>query len=184
MIKNAKILIILLIYFSLIRILFNTISADESYISSKKALSNADVKQALIQANKSILKNPSEPRYYYNRAKVYIATGNKSDKQKALSDLKKAEELNPKNLVTLRNNIPVYYLLSSEIEVNDETYKVFKKLVENYYIKMGEYSKTDVGLFALLYKYENKMGLNTLAKQSENRINELRPDLFEWYIKD
>lgn len=184
MIKNAKIITITIIYFLLIGLFWKTISADESYMDSREALENGDIETALLQANKSIEKNPNEPRYYYNRAKIYITTQNKSDKQKALTDLKNSEELNPKNLVTLRNNIPVYYLLSSSINENEDTYKVFNNLVKNYYSKMNNYSDSDVGLFAILYKYENLMGFTDLATQSKDKIEELRPDLFDWYIKN
>lgn len=185
MLKTIKILLITAIYLGLLGIFWNTVSADESYVESRKLLENGNGILALRQADKSIEKNTSEPRYYYNRAKILLATNKGDRKEAALKDLNQAYMLNPRNLVTLRNMVPIYYLLSLEnLELPEKLDPEYIKEAREYYSLVSKAAGNDVGVYTLLYKYETKLGLYEMAQQSKEKIIELRPDLLDWYITD
>jgi hypothetical protein len=100
-------------------------------------------------------------------------------------DLKKAEDLNPDNLVTLRNSIPLYYFLAVEDvflrsgpdnldqEYSSETIAFYEKIKERYW--------SDVGVILSVAKYEKRLGLTDEYRKSVNRVRELRPDLLDWH---
>lgn len=180
--KILKAVVLTVVYISLLKIFWNAVSADESYIDSQRALKESNFERALLYANKSIEKNSNEPRYYYGRAKVYIGNANKDE---ALADLQKAQELNPKNLVTLRNVVPIYYFLSifdlsktSSVNNLDEKYYTVTKA---FYSDLKNYSPTDVGINVLLAKYEKRLGMEQEYKKSLEIIKSLRPDLLDWH---
>ena len=108
-------------------------------------------------------------------------------KKLALNDLQTAQNLNPNNLVTLRNVVPLYYFLAIEdLEKPADGKNIDPEFIEatkDYFTMMHSYSPTDVGIYALLAKYEKRLGLNELYEQSVGRIKILRPDLLEWYLK-
>ena len=71
--------------------------------------------------NKAIKSNENEPAYRRQKAKVLLAqkvlTTGLNEKRladSALESLRKAEALNPRNLTTLRNSIPLYYFLQTD----------------------------------------------------------------------
>jgi tetratricopeptide (TPR) repeat protein len=172
---------------------WQTISADESYVGSQRAVKRGEFKKALNLANKSVRKNPREPRYYYSRAKVLLASTvnlneeeKQNTKQNALRDFRHAQELNPKNLVTLRNIVPLYYYLAinnlEEVSLDDNTDHTFFEITKEYYQNIKHYSPTDVGIYALLAKYEKRLGLTDELNESVDNIQRLRPDLLQWYF--
>ena len=192
--KNIYLLIIVVAYILLMKSFWQTVSADEAYVDSQKVLKTADYERAIKYANTSITKNPNEPRYYYGRAKAYLATTvalNSEDttkvKEKALRDLQTAQELNPSNLVTLRNMVPLYYFLASkDLKASPSASNVDQlhlSTTQNYYRDFKNYSPNDVGLYALAAKYEKRLGLMQDYQESIRNVKRLRPDLLEWYVE-
>lgn len=180
--KILKILVITIIYISLLKIFWLTFNADKSYIGSQRSLKESNFTRALFLANQSIKNNKNEPRYYYGRAKVYLAIKNKGG---AVLDLEKAEKINRKNLVTLRNIVPIYYFLSindlikpgSEANLDEKYFQTTK----NFYSSLKNYSPTDVGINVLLAKYERSLQMTVELNESLEIIKNLRPDLLDWH---
>lgn len=164
-------------------------------VCNEKAVNLADrgaYYAALNKAECAVNKNDHEPNYYRNRAKILIllaATSEDSDisdyKKAALFDLIAAYNLNPKNLVTLRNSVPLYYYLAIRdyslppgINNQDSEYigitKEFFTTIKNRY-------SGDAGVVVLLAKYEKKLGLTKEYEESVEIIKKLRPDLLDWH---
>jgi hypothetical protein len=173
---------------------WQTLSADESYVASQRSLKKSSFQKALSLANKSIKKNPREPRYYYGRAKVLlVSTVELSEEEKhiakelAIEDLATALVINPTNLVTLRNTVPLYYYLAindlNKITTENNTDEIYLETTKNYYQSLKHYSQTDVGIYTLLAKYENELGLIEDFEISKQNIQRLRPDLLQWYLQ-
>lgn len=175
-----------LVYFSWMHI-----SADESYMAGQEKMDNGNFEVALDQANKSIMKNPYEPRYYYGRAKILLAStvGDKDEKNEikklAYADMQKAIRLNPKNLVTLRNLVPIYYFLVVEdlegVGSANNIDSDYALVVRNYFNRVKRYSPNDVGLPTLTAKYEKRLGFTEDYNESVEMVKALRPDLLEWH---
>jgi len=169
--KITKTILITVLYGYLLIHSWNTLSADESYMAGQKELSKGNIEKAIEYANKSIRKNPEEPRYRYGRAKILLAstvdsTDKDNEKVNAHKDLIKAQTLNPKNLVTLRNIVPLYYFLS----IHDLTQTNSNENIDETYIKHTEsYLKT------LKQEYPNDLGVHILAAKYEKKLN-----LIEW----
>lgn len=192
--KRIILIIATIFYLHLMSVYWQTVSADESYVASQRALKRSDFQLALNQANKSIKKNPREPRYYYGRAKVLLAStvGQTPEdrqylKQLAVEDLVIAQRINPTNLVTLRNMVPLYYYLATEdLEKSTTESNIDGNYLETtkiYYQSIKNYSPTDVGIYALLAKYEKKLNLTRELEISIQDIQRLRPDLLQWYVQ-
>lgn len=191
--KKSAVLVITVLYIGLIMTSLKHLSADESYMAGRNFMSGGDFGKALDQSNKSIKKNPREPRYYYGRARIYLsgtlATTTDEEKhllkQRALEDLIKAEELNPKNLVTLRNMVPVYYFLAIDdlgnVEASENIDSNYAQTTKDFFNKVKNYSSTDVGLPVLTAKYERRLGFYEMLENSKTKVRELRPDLLEWH---
>jgi tetratricopeptide (TPR) repeat protein len=201
-IKKVLPLLLTVLYGWFVFTLWNHFSADESYVESKKLLQNGRYVKAIEQANKSIKKNPNEPRYYYGKAKILLASnagadqqqlheivqniGGKDPKNYAYTKLMlKAEGLNPKNLVTLRNLVPIYYFLATN-DLNqpgspDNLDPEYEKITKEFFTKVKNYSPNDVGLPVLTAKYEKRLGFDEMYNESIEKIRQLRPDLPEWH---
>jgi hypothetical protein len=103
-------------------------------------------------ADKAIKNHEFEPNYYRGRAKVHIvgainSNGNPGDieKEKVLADLRKAVSLNPDNLVTLRNLIPLYYFLA-EID------RKYLTITSDYFGQVKHRFSHDAGVVSSLAK--------------------------------
>lgn len=191
--KKVYITFITIIYLLLMSIYWQTLSADESYKDGQRIMKQGNFEVALEQANKSISKNPREPRYYYGRAKILLAATSEQEqkiiseyKVDAAKDLIRAKALNPNNLVTHRNIIPLYYFLGiadlQQPSAVDNTDEDFIEIVKGYYQSIKHFSTNDVGIYTLLAKYESKLGLEKELNESLDNIRRLRPDLLEWYL--
>jgi len=187
-----KILIVLII--SLECIFLHVVSkyykADVLYIKSKGYLNDLKVGEALSLINKSIELNPHEPNYLKERSKIKIVSliYNKYDyeerKTGALFDMQKSIELNPNNLVTARNLIPLYYFLSyKELYSNssDNLDGKYMNIAREYYRYIKERYRNDAGVVLSVARYEKKLGLNNDFNESMEMIKKLRPDLLEWH---
>lgn len=142
--------------------------------------------------DKAIQLNPLEPNYYRLRARIYVnllssQDSNVKDQIKKFihNDLKKAYELNPKNLVTIRNVIPIYYFLGAQdislAGSKDNVDPNYVHVVSAFYAQTKMYVPNDVGVYALIYTYEKRLGLDSEYEESLKRVMDLRPDLIEWY---
>lgn len=197
--KNTKKLSFLLIctfsFAFFINKIFGLYVSDINYKKSQIIIKSGDFEKALDLSDLAIEKNPMEPRYYYGRAKILLSSTVGRDekiiadlKNQALKDLERSYQLNPKNLVTIRNIVPLYYFLTVKdlekpqgLENIDQN---FLGTTKSYYEKVKDISPNDVGVYALLAKYEGKLGLDKMYQESILKINILRPDLLEWYINE
>jgi tetratricopeptide (TPR) repeat protein len=166
--------------------------ADICFEESQDLLNEGHLESSLKKANCAVTRNPREPNYYRGRAKVYILLAANAQKEKvsdyknlALSNLKKSLSLNPNNLVTIRNSVPLYYYLSigdfsfpAGVDNWDEE---FIGVTREFFAHAKNSYKTDVGVVSLVAKYEKKLGLYTQYNQSVDMVENLRPDLIDWY---
>ena len=180
------------LYFRLTRAIFSFYLADIKADQSKKLLLNVDYMTSLGLAKEVIGLNPNEPYYYRLRAQSYLMNSlfleedsKNSLKKLALADLKYSEKLNPKNLATLRNNLPFYYYLAldnftqlTEDPVFDEPYR---NEAEKYLKYLKAVYPTDVGVLVSVSHYEKLLDLDLAYEETISMIKELRPDLLEWH---
>jgi hypothetical protein len=193
--KIAFIMIVILIgygFFVITKMYF----ADIYMTQSESYLAEAQFDKALIYAEKSVGLNPLEPNYYRNRARTYLgkmalaSTDNDIVTYKlfALADMQQAYKLNPRNLVTMRNLVPLYFFLATKdvtkpAGINNVDTR-FLGFAKEFYTEVSKVAPNDVGVYALLYKYEKRLGLQEELNYSTDKIMQLRPDLFNWYITD
>lgn len=185
--KNMKrILLILLIWgglFSFWTVLSSIYSADKLAEKSENYLAKMDTEMAEKLINKAINKNGQEPNYYRIKAKILtVGMGSKED---ILINLQKALSLNPNNLVTARNCVPLFYFLAinnvslpASVDNVDEKYIV---VARDYFKSVKEKYAHDVGVISLIARYEKKLGLTEDYENSVEIVKGLRPDLLDWY---
>ena len=191
MVKKVTLMVIIWGIFGLWSFYWVKIYISDVYFKKSQVyLTVEKIDKALECADKAVKFNPFEPNYYRGRAKVLtVSLVGKKDagivKERILKDLKKAEELNPKNLVTLRNSVPIYYFLAVEdvsltsgILNLDENYLGITK--EFFKILKDKYSR-DIGVVTLLAKYERKLGLDKEYLESREIVKDLRPELLDWH---
>lgn len=190
--KIAKLLVavIWVFYFFFVYFLGRYYFADVNFKKSQDLIGAGFEDEALYYANKSISLNPLEPNYYRGRAKILTvflvsSEGSERVKEEILEDLIKAQSLNPENLVTIRNSIPIYYFLAVEdvflspgAENVDEKYST---LVKEFYQNVKKDYWSDVGVILSIAKYEKRLGFDKGYEASLKRIEELRPDILEWH---
>lgn len=195
LIKTLKILLIILVtsigmYF--LSICYRNFSADVNYQKSLEALDMEDYKNAYDYAENAIKLNPMEPNYFRMRARVLISLlPNKSAsdqyaiKKQILQDLTTAFGLNPHNLVTIRNIIPMYYFLATKnilVGASPENVdKDYFPYTSAFYYLVEDISPNDVGMYALLAKYERRLNMKSSYEYTISKVKELRPDLLNWF---
>ncbi len=181
--KIALTALVVLTYIWMLVLVGKHFGADITYELSRQYLEAGAVAQAQKYAEYSIRLNPKEPSYYRQRARVYLAQG--SDKILALADLKTAHAINPKNLATLRNAVPVYYFLAiSDLEKPATTQNIdgtYAKIAQAYFDTTKSYVLNDVGVQVLVAKYERELGHDVALEKTLTRIEFLRPDLLQWH---
>ena len=191
MVKKISLMVIIWGMFGLWSFYWVKIYISDIYFKKSQVYLTAEkIDKALECADKAVKFNSFEPNYYRGRAKVLtVSLVGKKDasivKERILKDLKKAEELNPKNLVTLRNSVPIYYFLAVE---DVSLTSGILNLDENYLGITKEFFKTlkdkyphDIGVVTLLAKYERKLGLDEEYLESREIVKDLRPELLEWH---
>ena len=171
---------------------FTLYNADVLFERADDLLSEGEIALSLERMNRAVEKNPNEPIYYRGRAKAYLSATVNQDmeteavlKKLALADLEKAYSLNPKNLATLRNSVPLYYFLTvDDLSRSGNPQNVdteFLPYTIDYYRRVESIAGNDVGIYVLLAKYRNKLGLEQDTLNALERIRELRPDLLDWH---
>ncbi len=182
--RILSVLLIIIGYVNLLALFTRQYSADMQDKLSKSTLTSS-VDASLQYASQAILNNPSEPSYYIQRAKVYLVLGPEY-KKFALNDLETARQLNPTNLATLRNSIPVYYFLSIQDlhlpvgSANVDTIYEPKTLQE--FSRLETYVPNDAGSLLVLAKYYKRMEVMDSYDRVVSRISTLRPDLLDWAL--
>lgn len=191
-IRFLLIVLVLGLYFKFTRTIFDFYLSDIKAGQSKKLLLAADYVNSLQLAKEAVSLNPNEPYYYRLRAQSYLMNSlfleedSKDNLKKlALADLKYSEKLNPKNLATLRNNLPFYYYLaldnftqSTENSVFDEFYRSESERYLNY-LKITY--PTDAGVLVSISHYEKLLNLVPAYEETLSIVRELRPDLLDWH---
>ncbi len=192
------------VYFYATILFGRQILADMFSKASDRYFEAGESQKALAYNNKSIRLNPSEPYYYRQRAKTYMLTlvdqpKDQADKIKAsaFDDMITATNLNPKNLVTLRGNISLYYFLALEdlvdatnnsnqadqgISATISTDPHYLNLASDYYTRLSENYPSDVGVQTQVAKYQKLLGLESEYKETLQKVVDLRPDLIDWYL--
>ncbi|HBY10256.1 hypothetical protein A2473_01525 [candidate division WWE3 bacterium RIFOXYC2_FULL_42_13] len=168
-------------------------SADKLSVRSADFLRKEEYEKALNTANGSLELNPLEPSYYRTRALVYLTVGilekdgvkKNIYKKSAYADLQRALVLNPDNLVTERNLVPVYYFLANEDPAakpggNNHDSEFIGEAKNYFQMLKAKYSR-DAGVISLVAEYERKLGLTEEYEKSKEMVRILRPDLLEWY---
>ena len=180
-----KVLLIILIWSFAIFFLnkiTNIYEADKLLEKSERSLSKLDTRTALRLINKAIEKNSYEPNYFRIKAKILLV-GNMS-KEDTLNNLKKSLELNPNNLVTIRNSVPLYYFLASKDlslpSGYDNLDEQYVPAVRDFFGFVKDKYPNDAGVISLLAKYEKKIGFTDDYLSSVEMVRKLRPDLLEW----
>jgi hypothetical protein len=181
---------------------FHTVStifiADVYAKLSRASTDAAEISSAMNYANKAIDLNANEPSYFRQRARVYVSMEGqnskvmeKAIKQAAQFDLETAYRLNPNNLVTVRNLVPLYYYLALKDPLSPVLEAAqgnidpeFLSAAKNYFDKVENISPNDVGVYALLEKYEKRLGLTEEYNLGILKIKKLRPDLLDWYLTE
>lgn len=190
MLRTILIILISGTYLFLMGRFINIYLADVYYKSSRQALEQGEIRKAGDHIIKAVRMNSNEPAYYRQRAKVLLATlvwsEDRSEvKQGVLENLERAAELNPKNLATLRNNVPLYYFLAvNDIENGSSGKKIDPKYLpaaKDHYSKLKNLYNNDLGILADVAKYEKKLDLEEEFIQSKRRAFKLRPDIVDWH---
>lgn len=183
---------ILIFYILIIKTFVKLYTADINYSKAQALLGDREAPRAFEEASLAITKNPSEPLYYEGRAKVLILMSLHQEpeiveklKSLALEDMKYAYILNSKNLVTIRNLVPIYYFLAEKDITAAPSLSnvdpIWKYQAANFFEANKNISPNDVGVYALLAKYEKRLSLTEGYNFSVNKVRDLRPDILDWY---
>lgn len=167
-------------------------SADVYAERGRQLFDDGNYPESLQFSQKAVNLNPLEPRYYIARAKTLVGlTPGASDsdirtyKLLALEDLRTAESLNPDNIITVKGAISIYYFLATKDLTRsagpENIDSEFVDITKSFYKHIWNKSPNDIGIFVLLHTYSKRLGFKDLADESRQKIQELRPDLLEWY---
>ncbi len=163
--------------------------ADRYSVLASYNMEKGEYSEAMKYADLSIKLNPNEPSYYRVRALAYLAFNvlekNPAYKEKAQKDVLSAISLNPDNLVTKRNFVPIMYFLAGKDYDDgsccvDRDSKYFKDTEEYFQNLKNDYPQ-DAGIISLVAEYEKKLKMEEEYTESVEIIRKLRPDLLEWY---
>lgn len=163
--------------------------ADVYFRKSQDLIKIGSNEKALQYADKAVLLNPLEPNYFRGRAKinaVRLVYFNDTSliKEFILSDLNKAYKLNPNNLVTIRNSIPIYYFLAIRSVVlesgSDNLDETYGEITSGFFEATKKRFWNDAGVIVSIAKYEKKLNFQSGYEESMERIKQIRPDLLEW----
>lgn len=166
--------------------------ADVYYKQSVEDLKRLKYEAALLNAETAISLNPYEANYYRNLAKMLVFNASFYDeltgkvfKEEAVKNLKIAYALNPKNLATVRNSVPIYSWLAvknlNEFPTKENIDAKYLEVARDYFNFAKESYPHDAGLLVDIAKYEKQLGLTDELKVTKQMILDIRPDLLEWH---
>mgnify|MGYP001432547169 CR=1 FL=1 len=190
-----KKLIILIIGIALYTFLLNVFCslylADVYNSQSKTYLGKGEFVKAKKYSDMTTRENPREPSYYRYKAKVMLAElglgvqDASAIKKEINSQLTKSQELNNKNLTTLRNIIPLYYFLAlTDITADrgpENIDEVYLKVARDYYQYLKDTYPNDLGIITDVAEYERKLYLNEEYSDSVEMVKNLRPEIINWH---
>jgi len=188
--KKIFLLMLWSFYFVAVVFLLRFYFADVNFKKSQDLVKDNNAEKALLYADKSIVLNPHEAGYFRGRAKintVLLVDAKTSDllKEEILSDLQKAYEMNPKNLVVIRNSVSIYYFLAvKDLYIapgKDNIDEKYIEVVRRFYDDTKKNYWNDAGVISLVAKYEKRLGLEDGYAKSVERVGYLRPDLLNWH---
>jgi hypothetical protein len=174
-------------------ILFRVFFADINYAKSQEVIAGGYTKSVSVLSEKSVSQNPFEPNYYRGKAKVdllkllYVSdpATKLQIKERVLADLVKAYSLNENDLVTIRNELPLYYFLALKDiglgTTQNNTDPRYLGIAKEFFESNKKRFWNDAGVIASVAKYEKKLGFVQEYSESVQRIMILRPDLLDWY---
>ncbi len=170
------------LYIMALTTLTSRYSADVDYRTAQDLLKASKITESFTKINSAITKNPMEPDYYRHRAKLYIVY---NKKEEALKELEASLTLNPANLATVRDNIPLYYFLASKDLTQQASPEnidpQYITIVQNYFRTVKNLYPYDAGVYVAIAKYEKRLNLQDDYAKSLERLSILRPDLLEWH---
>jgi tetratricopeptide (TPR) repeat protein len=167
-------------------------AADFKALAAQNLLESGEAEQALETIRETIKLNPTEPSYHLKKAKIYLSllAVSSSDssvvlKGRALDDVRRARDQNTKNLVTLRNSLPLYYFLAvadlAEPSSAANTDPEFLNTARKFFESMVREYPTDAGVLVSVAKYQRKLGLLEDYEKTKLMVEKLRPELLEWH---
>lgn len=191
-VRKTLSIVVIIIGFMAINTFINFYKADVSYKLSQRSLDSGELSLAFDYIEDALKLNQFEPNYYRGRARILIASLITPDEELArllkiatLKDLESAYNLNPSNLVTMRNLVPLYYFVAVKdisIPASDTNVDAdFLPYAKDYFKTIENASPNDVGVYVLLARYQKRLGLTQYYEENVNRIKALRPDLLDWY---
>lgn len=204
MTKKVLILVGFFILFRLSGTLLANVAAENYHKRALTEFDKGNYEQAVIYADKSIKYNVIEPTYFVDRAKFKIAylaiklsqenldqaereLISTAAKIEILQDINKAIDLNTQNLVTKRNVMPIIYFLSfKDLSSNLDTSNLeeeYLAVARDYFIDIVKAHSNDLGVLAQAAQYQKNLSLSADFENTKNRINDIRPEILEWYIK-
>lgn len=180
MVRTIAIFVISIFYLVFVKKFASLYLADVYYAASRHELEDGQLGEAGDHIIKAIKLNAKEPAYFRQRAKILLATMIWVDdgdeiRESTLDDLEKAQELNPHNLATLRNSIPLYYFLAADDE------QTYVPVTRDYYKELKDVYQNDLGMYADVARYEKRLGLEDEFENTKQKARELRPDVLEWH---
>ncbi len=178
--KKLRAAALILLYLLFVMTVSKLYLADAYYKAARRAYTKGDWAGVLELADSAIFYSPNEPRYFRESAKAQIAlsaTTNTKHKEalmaSALRSLDISIGLNPRNILTLRESIPLYYLLT----LWDFEHSGLQSVLN----RVKSFSPNDAGVMVLAAKYERKSGSIEHYEETIRKIKRLRPDLLRWH---
>lgn len=187
--KVSLLLIVIAFYLVCLNKFIGIFMADVYYTASKGKLAEMRVEEARLYVTRAVELNHEEPSYYRHKAKVLLAELSISKEEKIRDDvmtvLTQAQALNPHNLTTLRNIIPLYYFLAvgnmDGPSGPDNFADTYFPVTRDYYSNLKNTYPNDLGMYADVAKYQRKLGLEEDFRDTKERAALMRPDVVEWH---
>ncbi len=185
--KNKKIIVLVLACIGYTLLIINSykhIAAELSYERSIDMAEKSKFEESLANAAIAAELNNKEPRYFYNLAKIKLLTG--TPKEEIYKNIETAIDINPKNLVTLRNVSPYYYFLSLEnLDISENQNRTFdpkyRSLAKEFLFKLKTEYPNDLGVQILIAKNEKRLEFTKDYYDTLKKIATLREDVLEWH---
>lgn len=187
--KSLLLLAIIISHFYLIGVFSKMFLADLYYKSSKNLLEKGQIQDATKHITQAVRFNHKEPSYKRQKAKILLSTTilmpDEEIKQKALEELNEAQQLNPRNLTTLRNVVPLYYVLAvkdtNKSNSPDNIDPKYAAEAQFHFSYLKNAYPNDLGIYAEVAKYEKKLGLFYEYNQTYEAVSKMRPDILDWH---